>query len=116
VRLRTDRTRGRRESRRATCDPRLLRASEVSGYGLDAQWSDDFHHALHAVLTMNGTVHYADFGSLSIWASAFDAFRLRRSLLAVSRPPHGRPATGLDGESLRGLSAEPRSGRQSRRR
>ena len=26
-------------------------AATVGGYGLDAQWSDDFHHALHAVLT-----------------------------------------------------------------
>ena len=30
-------------------DPRLLWPRERGGYGLDAQWSDDFHHALHAV-------------------------------------------------------------------
>jgi maltooligosyltrehalose trehalohydrolase len=30
-------------------DPRLVRTPELGGYGLDAQWSDDFHHALHHV-------------------------------------------------------------------
>ena len=38
---------------------------EAGGYGLDAQWSDDFHHALHAVLTGETDGYYADFGSLS---------------------------------------------------
>ncbi len=32
-------------------DPRLVTAREAGGYGLDAQWSDDFHHALWSVLT-----------------------------------------------------------------
>jgi maltooligosyltrehalose trehalohydrolase len=32
-------------------DPRVVRPPEIGGYGLTAQWSDDFHHALHTVLT-----------------------------------------------------------------
>jgi maltooligosyltrehalose trehalohydrolase len=32
-------------------DPRLCRARDRGGYGLDAQWSDDFHHAVHVALT-----------------------------------------------------------------
>src|SRR5207248_1823241 len=32
-------------------DPRLLLPPERGGYGLDAQWSDDFHHAVHTQLT-----------------------------------------------------------------
>ncbi len=32
-------------------DSRLVRSQEVGGYGLDAQWNDDFHHALHTLLT-----------------------------------------------------------------
>jgi len=83
-------------------DPRLLRASEVSGYGLTRSGATDFHTPLQCLLTMNGTVTYADFGSLSDLASAFErVFVYGRSLLAVSRPRHGRPATGLDGRSLR---------------
>ena len=37
---------------------------EAGGLGLTAQWSDDFHHALHALLTGEGQGYYADFGSL----------------------------------------------------
>ena len=32
-------------------DARLVRSQELGGYGLDAQWNDDFHHALHTLLT-----------------------------------------------------------------
>ena len=46
-------------------DPRVVRRREVGGYGMDAQWSDDFHHALHAVLTGERGGYYADFGSLA---------------------------------------------------
>jgi maltooligosyltrehalose trehalohydrolase len=43
-------------------DVRLLDPTEVGGYGLDAQWSDDFHHAVHAFLTGERSRYYADFG------------------------------------------------------
>jgi maltooligosyltrehalose trehalohydrolase len=43
-------------------DVRLLDPAEVGGYGLDAQWSDDFHHAVHAFLTGERSRYYADFG------------------------------------------------------
>src|ERR1700758_4734644 len=43
-------------------DPRLVTQREC-GYGLDAQWSDDFHHALIALLTGDRAGYYADFGS-----------------------------------------------------
>ncbi len=42
-------------------DPRLMRAPETGGYGLDATWSDDFHHALHVALTGERSGYYADF-------------------------------------------------------
>jgi maltooligosyltrehalose trehalohydrolase len=44
-------------------DPRLVRERELGGYGLDAQWSDDFHHALHALLTGEQQGYYEDYGS-----------------------------------------------------
>lgn len=77
-------------------DPRLLRAPEAGGYGLPAQWSDDFHHALHAALTGERTGYYEDFGQLEhlaraleqtfVYAGTFSPHRGRR---------HGRPADGL---------------------
>lgn len=46
-------------------DPKLVTPIEASGYGLDAQWSDDFHHAVHVALTRETTGYYADFEPLS---------------------------------------------------
>lgn len=46
----------------AANDPRLVRVPELGGYGLDAQWNDDFHHSLHVLLTGEATGYYADFG------------------------------------------------------
>lgn len=52
-------------------DPRLVRPPTVGGYGLDAQWSDDFHHALHTVLTGERHGYYEDFGALEQLAQAY---------------------------------------------
>jgi maltooligosyltrehalose trehalohydrolase len=43
-------------------DTRLIRPPELGGFGLDAQWNDDLHHALHAVLTGERRGYYCDFG------------------------------------------------------
>lgn len=42
-------------------DPRIIRAPEVGGLGLDAQWADDFHHVLHTFLTGENRGYYADY-------------------------------------------------------
>lgn len=52
-------------------DPRLIRPVELGGYGLDGQWADDFHHALHTLLTGEREGYYQDFGALSQMAEAF---------------------------------------------
>ena len=84
-------------------DPRVVRPPELGGYGLGAQWSDDFHHALHTVLTGERDGYYADFGSLADLAKAltgtfvydgrYSHFRGRR---------HGRPTAGLTGDHFLG--------------
>ena len=49
-------------------DVRVIRPPEQGGYGLDGQWNDDFHHALHTLLTGETQGYYADFGRTSpIW-------------------------------------------------
>lgn len=45
-------------------DPRLLEPVEQAGYGLDAQWLDDFQRAAHAMLTGEKQGYYCDFGGL----------------------------------------------------
>ncbi|MEZ5600452.1 MAG: hypothetical protein R3F36_05370 [Candidatus Competibacteraceae bacterium] len=52
-------------------DPRIVRPPTTGGYGLDAQWSDDFHHALHTVLTGERHGYYEDFGALEQLAQVY---------------------------------------------
>ncbi len=52
-------------------DTRLIRAPEVGGFGLDVHWNEDFHHALHVLLTGERQGYYQDFGQLSQLAKAF---------------------------------------------
>ncbi len=49
-------------------DPTLFTPREAGGYGLDAQWSDDFHHAVHVALTGETSGYYADFAPLAALA------------------------------------------------
>ena len=49
-------------------DPVLVTPREAGGYGLDAQWSDDFHHAVHVALTGETDGYYADFEPLGALA------------------------------------------------
>jgi len=74
-------------------DPRLVRPTQAGGYGLDAQWSDDFHHALHSVLTGEANGYYADFGQLAhiaraltdgwVYSGQHSSFRQRRHGLSL---------------------------------
>jgi maltooligosyltrehalose trehalohydrolase len=52
-------------------DVRVIRPPELGGYGIDAQWSDDFHHALRTVLTKESGGYFADFGSCEQLAKAY---------------------------------------------
>jgi maltooligosyltrehalose trehalohydrolase len=52
-------------------DIRFIRPASDGGYGLDAQWCDDFHHCLHALLTGENAGYYEDFGRLEQMVKAF---------------------------------------------
>jgi len=41
--------------------PHYIRPAEQGGFGADAMWSDDFHHAIHVLLTGEHTGYYQDF-------------------------------------------------------
>jgi maltooligosyltrehalose trehalohydrolase len=55
----------------ASNDARLIRSCELGGYGLDAQWNDDFHHSLHVLLTGELTGYYEDYGRVQHLVKAF---------------------------------------------
>ncbi|MCL0035335.1 alpha-amylase family glycosyl hydrolase [Thermodesulfovibrionales bacterium] len=45
-------------------DSRVIKRQELGGYGIDAQWCDDFHHAIHTAVTAENRGYYIDFGSI----------------------------------------------------
>jgi maltooligosyltrehalose trehalohydrolase len=82
-------------------DPRLIRPKERGGFAMDAQWNDDFHHALHALLTGEKNGYYRDFGAVAGLARAFSrgyVFTGQRSADRGRR--HGRPLEALPAEKL----------------
>jgi len=84
-------------------NPRVVWPQEIGGYGIDAQWSDDFHHALHTVLTGERDGYYADFGSVADLGKALErAFVYDGRYSAFRRRRHGRPPTRLSGHRFLG--------------
>lgn len=84
-------------------DPRLLWSRERGGYQLDAQWSDDFHHALHTVLTGERTGYYSDFGSIADMAKALRGVFVYDGKYSAHRGRvHGRPVEDLNGHRFLG--------------
>ncbi|OGW47151.1 MAG: malto-oligosyltrehalose trehalohydrolase [Nitrospirae bacterium RBG_13_41_22] len=45
-------------------DSRVIRSRNIGGYGIDAQWCDDFHHGVHTLLTGENRGYYIDFGRI----------------------------------------------------
>lgn len=73
-------------------DPRLVRPVERGGYGLDGAWSDDFHHALHALLTGETAGYYEDFGRVEHLAAALQRIYVYDGRYSPHRHrSHGRP-------------------------
>ncbi len=84
-------------------DPRLLWPPERGGYGFDAQWSDDFHHALHTLLTGERNGYYEDYGSLADLAKALTHAFVYDGQYSLHRQRcHGRPHGGLSGHRFLG--------------
>lgn len=51
-------------------DPKVIRPPELGGWGCDAQWADDLHHAIRVLATGERDGYYADFGSVADLATA----------------------------------------------
>jgi len=73
-------------------DPRFVTSREANGFGLDAQWSDDFHHSLFTLMLHEKNGYYEDFGTIAdlaktlekvfVYDGRYSKFRLHN---------HGRP-------------------------
>lgn len=79
-------------------DARIVRPREAGGYGLTSQWSDDFHHALHTVLSGEASGYYADFGTLGQLAAALRyGFVYRGQYSKYRKRRFGGDSAGLRG-------------------
>jgi maltooligosyltrehalose trehalohydrolase len=82
-------------------DPKLIRPIEQYGFGLDGQWSDDFHHAVHALLTEEKLGYYADFGAIDqLAASLREPFVYSGTRSTHRRRRHGGKSDGLPREKF----------------
>lgn len=82
-------------------DPRLVRPVDAGGYGHDAHWNDDFHHALHALLTGEKSGYYEDFGSIGDLARVLDeGYAFARRYSPHRKRRHGDSGADLDGSAL----------------
>jgi maltooligosyltrehalose trehalohydrolase len=80
-------------------DPALVRARAAGGVGLAAAWADEWHHALHTVLTGEGDGYYEDFATMPILTKALrQAWVYDGVYSPYRRRVHGRPAMGLTGD------------------
>ncbi|HYP51938.1 MAG TPA: malto-oligosyltrehalose trehalohydrolase [Pyrinomonadaceae bacterium] len=82
-------------------DVRVIKPEGEGGYGLDAQWSDDFHHSLHAVLTGTRRGYFADFGRVADLAKAIaEGFVYDGRPSVFRRKLHGNSSAGRPGEQF----------------
>lgn len=98
---------GEAENRRTYCiaesalnDSKIVRSRELGGIGLDAQWNDDFHHSLHALLTGEKDGYYRDYGRIDdlakawqegfVYSGQYSGFRRRRFGNSSENIPAGR--------------------------
>jgi maltooligosyltrehalose trehalohydrolase len=80
-------------------DRRLVLPTSAGGLGLDAVWSDDFHHAMHRALTGETEGYYADFaGDHHIARVITQGFSFQGEASAYWGRPRGTPSADLSGD------------------
>jgi maltooligosyltrehalose trehalohydrolase len=82
-------------------DVRYISPLSKGGYGLDAQWSDDFHHAVHVLATGERKGYYEDFGEPSQLSKAIKkAFVYDGQYSAFRKKSYGNSTENNGGEQF----------------
>ncbi len=88
-------------------NPQIIRPIEANGYGMDAQWSDDFHHSLFTVLHVakdQTTGYYSDFGDFESLAKSIKSMFVYDGVYSDYRQrKHGRPVDSLSAHHFVGF-------------
>jgi maltooligosyltrehalose trehalohydrolase len=80
-------------------DRAVVLPRDQGGLGLDAVWSDDFHHAMHVTLTGERGGYYADFSRPEQLARALaEGFAFQGEPSEYFGRPRGTPSVDLEGE------------------
>jgi maltooligosyltrehalose trehalohydrolase len=82
-------------------DPISVTPLADGGWGLDAQWLDDFQHALHALVTGERQGYYQDYGTVADLATSWrEAYVYSGRFSRFHDAPRGRPAGDVDGNQF----------------
>ncbi|HEX2921757.1 MAG TPA: malto-oligosyltrehalose trehalohydrolase [Bacteroidales bacterium] len=82
-------------------DPKVVKSSEVGGFSFEAQWLDDFHHALYVLLHPAGKTRYADFGRIEQLAKAYkDGFVHSGEMVRFRKRKYGNSSAGIPGHKF----------------
>jgi maltooligosyltrehalose trehalohydrolase len=80
-------------------DVRVVQPKQAGGLGCNALWSDNFHHALHVLLTGERDGYYMDFGAIANLATAYtEGFVYSGQYSQFRRRRHGNSARGVPGQ------------------
>ncbi|GAB4024861.1 malto-oligosyltrehalose trehalohydrolase [Spirosoma koreense] len=81
--------------------PRVTQSPEQGGFGFQAQWLDDFHHALHVQIYKPDLVRYPDHGRMESLAKAYtDGFVFSGDYVRARKRTFGRPSVGVPGDQF----------------
>jgi maltooligosyltrehalose trehalohydrolase len=77
-------------------DVRIMHTAVQGGYAIDAQWSDDFHHSVHTLLTKEKHGYYADFAGIApLIATLKDGWYFSGQYSEYRQRKHGNSPQGL---------------------
>lgn len=81
--------------------PKVVKPVEDGGYGFNAQWLDDFHHALYKMINPSDRERYYDFGSVEQLAKAYkDGFVHSGEWVKFRKRKYGASSAGISGEKF----------------
>lgn len=82
-------------------DVRYINPFEKGGYGVDIQWCDEFHHAIHSLVTSEKTGYYSDFGTIEILCKAINNAFVYDGIYSPQRKrTFGNKTAGLPGSKF----------------
>jgi maltooligosyltrehalose trehalohydrolase len=82
-------------------DVRYIKSLDDEGYGLDAQWCDEWHHALHALITKEKNGYYSDFGKTEQLTKSFNhGYVFTGNYSPHRKKKFGTPTTGFSGQKF----------------